>query len=275
MSLAAKIAKVFTSSTQMDPQYGAAPAGVVLPFAGSSAPAGWLLCYGQAISRTTYAALFAALGTAYGVGDGSTTFDLPDMRGRVAGGKDDMGGSAASVLNVTLTGTKASTSNGIITGLSSTSALSVGMKALGTGVGSNAVISTIDSATQVTLSVNSTSTGSTSIRFGVVDGATLGDKSGAHVATLATTHIPSHAHTGTAASGGAHTHTSGLNLTGNQSVGAMKTTDTAQTGITNTAGIATDSQGAHSHSLTIDPAGGGQAHSIVQPTIILNYIIKA
>ena len=65
-----------------------------------------------------------------------------------------------------------------------------------------------------------------------------------------------------------------MNLAGQQFVGSIKTTDTAQNGTTNVAGIATDSQGAHSHTLTIDSAGGGQAHSIVQPTIILNYIVK-
>ena len=77
---------------------GLAPAGVVLPFAGSTAPTGWLLCFGQTVSRTTYAALFTALGTSYGAGDGSTTFALPDLRGRIPGGKDNMGGSAASRL---------------------------------------------------------------------------------------------------------------------------------------------------------------------------------
>lgn len=75
-----------------------APPGVVLPYAGTTAPSGWLLCYGQAISRATYAALFSAIGTTYGGGDGSTTFNVPDLRGRVAGGKDDMGGAAASRL---------------------------------------------------------------------------------------------------------------------------------------------------------------------------------
>lgn len=74
------------------------PTGVVVPFAGTSEPTGWLLCYGQAINRTTYAALFSAIGTGFGVGDGSTTFNLPDLRGRVPAGKDNMGGSAASRL---------------------------------------------------------------------------------------------------------------------------------------------------------------------------------
>jgi microcystin-dependent protein len=62
------------------------------------------MCYGQAISRGLYAALFGAIGVAYGVGDGSTTFNLPDFRGRVGAGRDDMGGSAAGRLtNATLT----------------------------------------------------------------------------------------------------------------------------------------------------------------------------
>jgi microcystin-dependent protein len=71
------------------------PSGVVLPFAGGAAPAGFLLCFGQAVSRATYADLFAAIGTTYGAGDGSTTFNVPDLRGRVAAGKDDMGGGGA------------------------------------------------------------------------------------------------------------------------------------------------------------------------------------
>jgi microcystin-dependent protein len=57
------------------------PAGIVAPFAGTSAPSGWLACNGANVSRTDYATLFAAIGTTWGVGDGSTTFTLPDLRG--------------------------------------------------------------------------------------------------------------------------------------------------------------------------------------------------
>ena len=64
------------------------PTGTVLAFAGSSAPSGFLLCDGRAVSRTTYTSLFSVIGTTYGSGDGSTTFNLPDMRGRVAVGSD-------------------------------------------------------------------------------------------------------------------------------------------------------------------------------------------
>ena len=58
------------------------PAGVIIPFAGSSIPAGYLLCNGAVVSRTTYANLFKVIGTTYGAGDGSTTFNLPDLRDR-------------------------------------------------------------------------------------------------------------------------------------------------------------------------------------------------
>jgi len=76
--------------------YALTPAGVVMDWAGPAAsiPAGWLLCDGAAVSRATYASLFAALGTTYGAGDGSTTFNLPSLGGRVrvgyvAGGDAD------------------------------------------------------------------------------------------------------------------------------------------------------------------------------------------
>ena len=72
--------------------------GAVMDDAGATAPAGWLHCYGQAISRTTYSALFSRLSTDHGVGDNSTTFNLPDLRGRVIAGQDDMGGSSANRL---------------------------------------------------------------------------------------------------------------------------------------------------------------------------------
>lgn len=57
------------------------PLGTINAFGGTTAPEGWLLCQGQAISRTEYADLFAVIGTNFGSGDGSTTFNLPDLRG--------------------------------------------------------------------------------------------------------------------------------------------------------------------------------------------------
>jgi microcystin-dependent protein len=72
--------------------------GMVMPFAGPTPPAGWDLCYGKTYSRTANAGLFAAIGTAWGAGDGSTTFLGPDFRGRGLFGADAMGGSAANRL---------------------------------------------------------------------------------------------------------------------------------------------------------------------------------
>src|SRR5207302_11385946 len=60
--------------------------GGVFLWSTSTAPTGFLLCDGSAVSRTTYTALFAVIGTTYGSGDGSTTFNVPDLRGRVAVG---------------------------------------------------------------------------------------------------------------------------------------------------------------------------------------------
>ena len=74
------------------------PTGTIADYAGATAPDGWLLCYGQTVSRTTYAKLFAVIGTLFGAGDGSTTFGIPDLRGRVIAGQDDMGGTSANRL---------------------------------------------------------------------------------------------------------------------------------------------------------------------------------
>lgn len=73
-------------------------AGVIQMFAGSTPPAGWLLCDGSAVSRTDYATLFAAIGTTWGVGDGSTTFNLPDLRGRAPIGAGTGSGLTARTL---------------------------------------------------------------------------------------------------------------------------------------------------------------------------------
>lgn len=72
--------------------WSSAPAGEVSYFARSTAPAGWLVANGDAVDRTQYANLFAAIGTTFGSGDGSTTFNLPDLRGEFLRGWDNSRG---------------------------------------------------------------------------------------------------------------------------------------------------------------------------------------
>ncbi len=94
------------------------PPGVIADFAGANEPAGWLFCNGQAVSRTTYTDLFATIGTAYGPGNGVDTFNLPDLRGRVSAGVDNMGGigAAGRLTGLALTGTQGSQDHNITAG---------------------------------------------------------------------------------------------------------------------------------------------------------------
>ena len=89
-----------TFSGTISAPIGTVPVGGVMDFAGSTAPAGWLLCFGQLVSTTIYAALFTAIGSTYGSGAG--TFGIPDYRGRASFGKDNMGGSTASRITASI-----------------------------------------------------------------------------------------------------------------------------------------------------------------------------
>jgi len=95
VSLIANIADQ-TASQAADGSAQLVPTGVILSYGGANAPTGWLLCDGRAISRTTFAGLFAVLSTSFGVGDGSTTFNLPDLRGRFPRYDDNMGNHGIS-----------------------------------------------------------------------------------------------------------------------------------------------------------------------------------
>lgn len=178
------------------------PVGTVNTFAGATAPSGWLLCSGQAISRTTYSGLFAILGTTYGVGDNSTTFNVPDLRGRIPAGVDNMGGSDA----------------------------------------------------------------------GRLDWAnTLGTTGGAQTHTLSSTEMPSHTHTQNA-----HSHSLGPGQSFGMSFGGNAgafATFAAQVQYINQ-GTYQGPYEASSTTATNQNTGGGGAHNNMQPTILMNYIIK-
>jgi microcystin-dependent protein len=223
--------------------------GVVLPFAGSSPPSGWLLCNGQQVSRTTYPELFAAIGTTFGVGDGSTTFNVPDLRGRVAAGKDDMGGTAANVLQVSTTIT--TTAGSATATVGSASGLAIGMSVKASTVPAGVTISDINGTT-VTLSTGTgvTAGTSTAARFSSVgDAQSLGSSGGTQAHTMVTKQMPAHNHT--FASG-------------------------AQTMVlANGPGAGVAAGAASGQYQTMDNTGGGQPHPNVQPTMVLNHIIKA
>lgn len=167
-------------------------AGMVMPYGGNTAPTGWLLAYGQAISRTTYSDLFQAIGTTYGAGDGTNSFNVPDLRGRTIAGQDDMGGSSSNRLT------------------------------------------------------------------SPINGDTLGAAGGSESHTITEAELPSHTHGG----GGTITIPYGVNNT--------------QPG--NVAGLVQVTAGSSPQTFTVSgtsgSVGSGTAHNNVQPTIILNYIIK-
>lgn len=89
--------------------------GEVRAYAGIAGgiPSKWYLCYGQAVSRTDFAGAFSVMGTAWGAGDGSTTFNLPDLRGRGLAGMDAMGGVAASRMTAGVSGIAGATLGGV------------------------------------------------------------------------------------------------------------------------------------------------------------------
>ena len=111
----AQLAPGCVGAAQLSPSLGGltvvglTPIGAILPFGGAAAPSLWMLAGGQAVSRTTYTALFAVYGTTYGPGDGSTTFNVPDLRDRVIAGVGNMNGAAANRLTVPNSGITSTT----------------------------------------------------------------------------------------------------------------------------------------------------------------------
>jgi microcystin-dependent protein len=171
------------------------PLGGALPYFGTTAPnSSFVFPYGQAISRTTYSTLFTLFSTTYGVGDGSTTFNIPDIRGRVIAGKDDMGGSSANRLTdaddglngdtlgdtgggetqaLVTANQPAYTPTGTVPVTNGTLLVKTGGAVVGTVVGSDMIWGT--SIVNVTAAFEGVAQGGTSTAFGIVQPTIIGN----------------------------------------------------------------------------------------------------
>ena len=233
------------------------PTGTVTAFAGGSAPTGYLLCNGNAVSRTTESALFAVIGTIYGIGDGSTTFNLPDLRGRVVAGHggSTLPNASADVLNNVINSTAVALSNGSGT-------IVQGMSVSGPNIGAGITVSSVINQNSIELSSGVNLTAGDRLTF--TDNDLLGEADGAKEHILEEREMPAHDHFTVAGVFGS---------TGTQ------VTDTNSTALATNFG-SESSYSLRSNGTTIANAGltsetgRDQPHNNVQPTIILNYIIK-
>lgn len=254
----------------------AVPTGVIVPFSGSAAPTGWLLAAGQAVSRATYSALFAVVGVTYGSGDGTTTFNLPDLRGRVVVGLDNLNGSSANRITAaaadSLGGTGGSESHVLsLSELPShdhggTSGSGGSHSHTGTATSGGSHTHTTDSGGSHSHSMSfegehshTPASGSYFLTSNTVGQSLSGNvgpsytytNNGENTVTLYTSSTGGHDHT--INSGGSHTHT------------------IASSG-SHTHSLSVDAGGSHTH--TIPTQGSGAAHNNVQPYLALGAIIK-
>lgn len=222
----------------------ALPPGVILPYGGTVAPAGFLMCDGSAVSRTTYAALFNAIGTNFGPGDGSTTFNLPPTPGKTLVGKGAAGSTFGTLGAVLGEETHTLSVNEMPAHAHTMASVSAGTPA-----------GTISSNSAGTPSGTVASAGAhTHPITGSMPG-TNADPLGDYVNVISGGHAAQGTLPVVAASAGAHTHT----FTGN-ALGGHSHSFTGS------------ALAAHNH--TINNTGGGLAHNNIQPSLVVNYIIK-
>lgn len=275
--------KTLTSPVLNNPSFnsgGLAPVGSIMQFAGSTAPSGWLLCDGSAVGRVTYSALFGVISTTYGVGDNSTTFNVPNLKGKVVVGLDSTQTEFDTLAETG--GAKTHTHNSSST----------------TGDSGSHQHSTTDHSHNTTDHSHNTADHShyADHSHSVNPGATTTDSSShSHGGVTNNNNSVSKASSGNTSTNlaygyhthgidsSSHTHTVNIatftsanaNGYGVTTAGANagNTTGGASAGNTTSGasdGNTTDTQGTHSHSVSLTTATGDS----IQPYIVLNYIIK-
>ncbi len=156
---AVTLSKLFTTGTPSSSTYlrgdmtwatvVGVPSGTIVQFGANTAPSGWLECNGAAISRTTYAALFAVTGTTFGAGDGSTTFNLPDMRGYFARGWDNGRGiDSGRAFGSNQAGSVGAHTHGIPTGINRNTNSSVAFPSMATAADTTTLNTYANSGTE-------------------------------------------------------------------------------------------------------------------------------
>lgn len=235
---------------------GRVPPGAVMFYAGATSPAGWYACDGSLKNRTTDAALFAAIGTTFGAGDGSTTFNVPDMRSRVPMGTGQgtfVASTASTGVNVTTDEMAVSSNESLQTGTAVVLTTSGSVPAPLVGGTTYYVIRV--SATSVKLATNlANAVAGTVINLTTQGSGThnltatyttrnLGDRGGEETHAMTITEMPAHTHSPSNAwrnSGGAN-NPSGVGVSGVVAVGST---------------------------------GGSGAHNVMDPFLVLTCMIK-
>lgn len=260
-------AKLATATVQL-----LAPTGVIQGYAGSAAPTGWLLCDGSAVSRASYADLFTLIGTTYGAGDGSTTFNLPDLKGRVpvgrnaADGSFDVLGESGGAKTHTLTTAEMPIHRHNVSAYSHSVSQSNALTTHSHTADGNLAAANENSHFHGGIAANAGSHNH-SITTHQLNSGTHGHADSAYIAagSLQWTSTNTYSNMN---SGGSHEHiftTSTNNGHGHDITGSTSAVDLAHG---HSVGVAE-----HAAKDTTD-TGSGSAHNNLQPYLVINYIIK-